>query len=606
MQNLYTDLKKLLQQHQYGVTPEGKLLKNNIIENALKLDAALIKLLLTVPTLKAHFFETADDILVFDKIKFQRFVMNKQFLPDSYTAYKNKIGLTTNTDDYLTESKEIVLAWPYKDCVLEGGQTKEDDKRNETFWNETLAPDQIDRLLAPKTLTNFKQHTPQGQQTPTQISLNSNLLIKGNNLLVLHSLLPTYQGKVKLIYIDPPYNTGNDGFNYNDSFNHSTWLTFMKNRLEIAKKLLSDDGVILIQITDKEQHYLRVLMDEIFKKDNFVEQIIWKKRGGAPNDKIISPNHNHILLFAKNERAVFSLKHLFGEKNELKGFDLSDEKGNYKLVPVDGPGGEKKANPYYEFLGVLGYWRFSKERMHRMYSEGLIIKKGNGLYQKYYEEKAESSRKTVTTWWDNGFLTSSATTDLKKMMDSDIFSNPKNVNLLKHIINLWARDSGDIILDFFAGSGTTAQAVLDLNKEDGGNRRFIVCEQMDYIETVTKARICKVIENNQAGNFIYCELLMHNQKFVEQIQNAQTTPNLAIIWAAMQQQAFLSYRINPKDIDIKDKDFEAMTFEQQQRFLLALLDKNMLYVPYSEIDDTDWQVPELDKQLNKQFYKSTN
>lgn len=605
MQNLYTELKQLLQHDERFLTPDGKLLKNHIVEKALQLDAPLIKLLLTHTALKAHFFETIDELLVFDKIKFQRFVMNKQFLPDSYTQYKNKIGLVTAQDnDYLTESREVVLAWPYKDCVLEGGQTKDDDRRNETFWNETLAPDQIDRLLTPKVLTNFKQYTPQGeQQIPTQIDTNtSNLLIKGNNLLVLHSLLPAYQGKVKLIYIDPPYNTGKDSFNYNDSFNHSTWLTFMKNRLEIARKLLSEEGVIFVSLDDKEAHYCKILMDGIFGRENFIADICHKARGSVSNDKIISPNHNHILLFAKNERTIFTQKHLFGEKNELKGFDLIDKNGNYKLVPVDGPGGEKKANPYYEFLGVLGYWRFSRERMQRMYEEGLIIKKGNGLYQKYYEEKAQSSRKTVTTWWDSGFLTSSATTELKKLMNEEVFSNPKNINLLKSIIDLWVRNENDIVLDFFAGSGTTAQAVLDLNKEDGGDRKFIVCEQMDYIETVTKARICKVMENNQAGSFIYCELMPHNQHYIDQITAAQSTEQLASIWAAMQERAFLSYRVNAKSIHLSDAEFTSLSFTEQQSMLLSLLDKNMLYVPYSEIDDLDWNIDEADKALNKQFY----
>ena len=173
-------------------------------------------------------------MLVFDKVAFQSFVSNKQFLPDSYTAFKNKIGLTAN-HEYLTESKEVVLAWPYKDCVLEGGQTKEDQKRNEIFWNETLAPDEIDRLFAPKALTNFKKYDKDGEQEVENINLGDNLIIKGNNLLALHSLKKQYAGKVKLIYIDPPYNTGSDGFGYNDSFNHSTWLTFMRNRLGLLR-----------------------------------------------------------------------------------------------------------------------------------------------------------------------------------------------------------------------------------------------------------------------------------------------------------------------------------------------------------------------------------
>ena len=186
------------------------------------------------------------------------------------------------------------MAYPYKDCMLEGGQTKEEQKRSEIFWNETLAPDDIDRLKEPKAFSNVKRYDTEGvQEKVTDLSINDNYIIKGNNLLALYSLLPVYRGKVKLIYIDPPYNTLGDAntFLYNNTFNHSTWLTFMKDRLKIAKELLSENGVIMIQMTDIEQHYLRILMDEIFKKENFIEQIIWKKRGGAPNDKIIGAIH---------------------------------------------------------------------------------------------------------------------------------------------------------------------------------------------------------------------------------------------------------------------------------------------------------------------------
>lgn len=272
MQNLLKDLTELLSKDE-RIFSEGKLLKNKVIELALKMDADLIKHLLKSEPIKKHFFTEIEAILVFDKIKFQKFVSNKEFLPDSYTAFKNKIGLVNEVGDYLSESKQVVLAWPYKDCVLEGGQTKEDQKRNEIFWNETLAPDEIDRLLAPKVLTNFKKYDKDGEHElkgKEEIDFaKENLIIKGNNLLALHSLYKLFAGKVKLIYIDPPYNTGSDSFKYNDTFNHSTWLTFMRNRLEIAKKLLNSEGVLFIQCDDNEQAHLKVLLDTIFR-DNYL------------------------------------------------------------------------------------------------------------------------------------------------------------------------------------------------------------------------------------------------------------------------------------------------------------------------------------------------
>jgi adenine-specific DNA-methyltransferase len=203
-----------------------------------------------------------------------------------------------------------VLAWPYKDCVLEGGQTKEDSKRDEVFWNITLTPDDIDRLLDPKVLTNFRRIDADGEHAVTEIVDSDNLIIKGNNLLALHSLLPRFRGRVKLIYIDPPYNTGNDSFKYNDRFNHSTWLTFMRNRLEIACKLLRKDGSIWINIDDDEAHYLKVLCDDIFGRENFVTTVSGKKKVSPSNDATwFSNDHDYLLIYARN-KVVWQLNRL--------------------------------------------------------------------------------------------------------------------------------------------------------------------------------------------------------------------------------------------------------------------------------------------------------
>ncbi|NMP94190.1 DNA methyltransferase, partial [Salmonella enterica] len=164
----------------------------------------------------------------------------------------------------------------------------------------------------------------------------------------------------------------------------------------------------------------------------------------------------------------------------------------YKLVPVDGPGGEKKGNPYYEFLGVAGYWRYSKETMIEKYKAGLIVKTGNNLQQKYYQKDAEKKKKTITTWWDDNFLTSSATSDLKKLFGEKIFDNPKNENLLKRIIE-FSTEKGDIVLDYHLGSGTTAATAHKMN------RQYIGIEQMDYIETIAVERLKKVIDGEQGG-----------------------------------------------------------------------------------------------------------
>ena len=188
MQNLQNELINILQ-HEDALVVDGQLNKNKIVEMALQVNPKLIKYLIKHDTFKTHFFIDVEGVLVFDKIKFQRFVNNKSFLPDSYTTFKNKIGLTINdgtTDNYISTKNDVVLAWPHKDCVLEGGQTKEDQKRNEIFWNETLAPDEIDRLLDPKVFTNWKKYDQQGEHEVTEISDNDNLLIKGNNYYLFH------------------------------------------------------------------------------------------------------------------------------------------------------------------------------------------------------------------------------------------------------------------------------------------------------------------------------------------------------------------------------------------------------------------------------------
>ncbi|HYX07947.1 MAG TPA: site-specific DNA-methyltransferase, partial [Bacteroidales bacterium] len=194
MHTLLDELKETLQQDE-RLFIDGQLAKNKIVELALKLDKDLLKLLLGNNQLKEHFFQDVDGTYVFDKQKFQKFISNKQFLPDSYTAFKNKIGLSGDGENYFIKSNDVSLIWPYKDCVLEGGQTKEDSKRNEIFWNETLAPDQIDRLLDPKALTNFKTFDEKGQHETDAFSINDNYVIKGNNLLALHSLKKVYSGK---------------------------------------------------------------------------------------------------------------------------------------------------------------------------------------------------------------------------------------------------------------------------------------------------------------------------------------------------------------------------------------------------------------------------
>lgn len=367
-----------------------------------------------------------------------------------------------------------------------------------------------------------------------------NLYIEGDNLEVLKLLQETYLGKVKMIYIDPPYNTGND-FVYADDFAedsagyiarsgqydeegnrlvqntesngrfHTDWLNMLYPRLRIARDLLSEDGAIFISIGDDEEANLIKICDEIFGEKNFIVSICHKSRASVSNDRIISENHNHIVFYAKNMELLFSHKDEIGDDPDLTGFNHEDENGKYKLTPVDGPGGAKKGNPFYEFLGIQGYWRYSKETMQKKYDAGLIVRSQNSLLQKYYLKQAMNSRKTLTTWWDSDFLTSTATSELAKLMGAKCFDNPKNISLLLRIIKMIAFfDKDAIILDFFSGSATTAHAVMQLNAEDGGHRKFImvqlpeVCDEKSEAYKAGYHTICEIGEERirRAGKLI--------------------------------------------------------------------------------------------------------
>lgn len=674
MQDLYKELILLLEQDQ-ALIIDDKLNKGLIIDRALKLDATLIKLLLSHANIKKLFFVDIEGILVFDKVAFQRFVSTKMFLPDSYTQYKNKIGLSTDNDHYISDSREVVLVWPHKDCVLEGGQTKEDAKRNEIFYNTTLAPDEIDVLTAPKVLTNWKRFNKDGESIPDKISKADNLIIKGNNYLSINSLKARYTGQIKLVYIDPPYNTSSTAstFAYNNSFNHSTWLTFMKNRIEVAKQLLKNDGVICIAIDDEEYAHLKVLSDEIFGRENYMGTIIVQSNPrGRTINSFFATCHEYALVYGKNAIQA-TVNNLALSTEQIDNFGESDDDGKYRFLPfrrsggtstpeerpnsefsiyyskssdkIIAVGGERKGNHeelytpkeiltlnskeeivknvpeqflsnfLEDIVEILPIDILGKRRVWRWSDRIAILKsaKNNEFkvvfdkdkYTIQLKDRIKEGRKPKTIWTDSKYdASANGTMLIKKMFDGEkLFSYPKSLYTVKDTIQILTNlDSDDIVLDFFGGSGTTAQAVLDLNKEDEGNRRFILCEQMDYINLVTAPRVKKVIETNQEGSFIYAELMQCNQNYIDQIQEATTTKQLLKIWEQIQETAFISYKVLPENINKEINDFGNLSFEEQQSFLVEVLDKNLLYVNKSEINDARHNVSEADKEMNKNFY----
>jgi len=603
---------------------DGKLAKNKIVELALNLDPTLLKILLNNEQLKDYFFTDVEGVLIFDKVAFQRFVNNKSFLPDSFTQFKNKIGLSAD-NHYLADTNDIVLSWPYKDCVLEGGQTEDDEKRSEVFWNETLAPEQVDCLLTPKVLTNFERHDADGAHEVNHIGLDDNLIIKGNNLLALHSLKKRYAGKLKLIYIDPPYNTGSDSFGYNDNFNHSTWLTFIKNRLEVAKELLSDDGSIWINIDDVEAHYLKVLCDGIFDRSNFVGNVVWEKVYTPKNNgRAISSDHDHILIYAKSEQWFSNGWNLVPRSEEQKGRFTNtdnDPNGPWRTYPMDvrTENGAKREKYRYEVILPSGrkvkpatgrHWALPLESFEKSRANNEIYfgKTGDAMPTTKVYLKDAKQGVIARSWWPYKEVggNQDAKREILSLLGDSGFITPKPEKLLERIIQI-GTNKGDFVLDFFAGSGTTASVAHKMG------RKFITCEQMDYVNDVTRTRLIKVLEGEQGGvsknvkwqgggSFVYIELAECASKYINRIEAAKTTNNLIDIWDELKTSNNLSYKIKPSLIDNKISDFSQLSLEEQKQFLIEIIDKNQLYVNFSDIDDETNGISEQDKKLNQQFY----
>jgi len=586
MQNLMDDLLKLLKKDERLVSQDGLLLKNQAQELARKNDPALIKLLLSDKAIKQHFFFEVEKTLIFDKERFVRFVSNKQFLQDSYTAFKNKIGLTSG-EEYLSECKEVVLTWPYKDCVLEGGMTKEDQKRDEIFYNETLAPDDINRLLDPKVFTNFKridkkgEHKLDGFKRDEKGIIKDNLIIKGNNLLALASLKKEFAGKVRLVYIDPPYNTDNT-FAYNDSFNHSTWLVFMRNRLELAKQLLASDGSIYVNIDYNEVHYLKILMDEVFGRNNFQREIIWRI-GWLSGYKTIAKNyirnHDTILFYTKDPNNFIFNKAYNTKKDFIDRFNADNKK---------------------EILEKLEQLKLNKKDREDFF----VYISEVGLPEKYPLEDTWNS--SIYDKLNSIAVVSYSGEKVSKMLGVDEIKGQKSEKLLQRIIEV-STNEGDIVLDYHIGTGTTCAVAHKLN------RQYIGIEQMDYIENTAVARLKEVLKGESAGiskdvnwqgggDFVYMELYKWNEGWIEKIKKAKTGKELSDLWDEMKESAFLSYKVDPKIVDANAKEFADLGIVDQKKFLVECLDKNQLYINLSEIEDKEYGVSKEDKALNKGFY----
>lgn len=542
------ELEKVLKADERFIGEDNQIIKTKVSDAARGMDGLLIKSLLQNELLRDSFFTEVDDVYVFDKVKFIWVLESKEFLPDSYTLYKNKIGLVDNQNNLISQKQDVTLVWPYKDCVLEGGQTKEDQKREEIFYNETLAPDEVNRLLAPKVLGNAKRYDINGIEEVVEFDKNDNLIIKGNNLLGLTSLLEKYESQIQLIYIDPPFNTEKDYFEYNDRFNHSTWLTFMKNRLVIAKRLLKQDGSILVHLDFNESHYAKVLLDEVFGNECFKNNIVWCYTGPSGTTSFLPRKHDDILFYGNSENIKFNqpyVKHKSGVHNTGQVFGKTESSDDFK-------------------------------------------------------EKAEEQGKKLEDWWDDIYSTDRYRSEL---LD---FSGQKPEKLLRRIIEM-TTDEGDIVLDYHLGSGTTAAVAHKLGRRYIGIEQMegqidIELDRLQKVIDGYEFGISKDVNWQGGGSFVYCELIEDNQSLIDELEKAHDSDLVKAILDIATKNGKIIPAVLPSDLKRTEEEFKSLSLDEQKKAVLELLDKNKLYFNLSDVDDEDANVSEADKAFTKSFY----
>lgn len=657
---------------------DGEISYTHLIDLARKLDEEIINKLLQDSETKNHFFKNISGNYNFLFDKFERFI-NSELLDNSYTSFKNRIGLTVE-NKFIKDSKDIVLNFPYKDCYLEGGQTKDDGeeeyyykdkeeiksqkrKRKEIFFNEYIAYDEIDSLLSKKALCNFKRFTKNGIEEVKKFSrdnsgvIKDNLIIKGNNLLALHSLYGEFKGKVKLIYIDPPYNTGNDTFSYNDNFNHSSWLVFMKNRLEIAKELLRDDGVIFIQCDDNEQAYLKVLMDEIFERKNFITTLHVElsttqgmKIASAKKGNIVK-NGEFILVYAKNIISHSFINLLYASKQWDEHYNIYIDpktkkrdtllnflKPTYKDISKDKIIDmyensndfrdfihKNSDNIYQEHNAEINF-NFTKEQKIKLdngeiieYGDYLIFKNSNNKIRQFlrlseaigytddFDEKFRL-RKIRGDWW-SGYYKDMG--NVNKQGDIIFKKGKKPERLIKDILKITTNE-GDLILDFFAGSGTTLAVAHKMKRQYIGveqiEKHFDICvERLKKVIEGERGGISKTVNWEGGGEFISFELAKYNEIIKEKIINAKDYEEIKNYFAEILDKFFLRYNLNIKEFEekiIESEEFKKLDLKKQKDIFISLLDPNQIYINYSNMEDKIYKLNKKDIYLTREFYKN--
>lgn len=649
---LYLHLLEQLKCEPNFVTDNGELKKWVVAEAARAYSADVISLLLKDELLRSAFFVNVNGTEVFKLDKFLLFVEQKNFLNDGYTQFTQKVGLKIG-GKFLNQRSEVELVFPHKDCVLEGGQTKEDQKRQEIFFNEVLAQDEITQLLEPKVLTSGKRYDSEGEHPlegfarDAEINekrglpkdtITDNLIIKGNNLLALHTLKREFAGKVKLIYIDPPYyfrnNPATDTFRYNSNFHLSTWLVFMKDRLKTAKSLLMDGGTIWISMGDDGMHYLKMIADDVFGRDLFVGTLPRRTRNGKSDVPFnFSQDFDWLLVYTN----VLDNNDVVGRTVERTYYETDDYPGDpWRLADLTSQQpASKRPNSYFTMIdpktgkqypaSEKRTWALTKDTFQHYYDIGYIVfpddydfLKITKPYARKFKREDDAKGKLSAVISDiqiQDFLkallydckNAEGNNEIDDLFGRDEFDYAKPENLIKTIIDVTTKEK-DIVLDFFSGSGTTAAVAHKLN------RQYIACEQIDHQMELNIDRLNQVIEGDDVGisedvdwqgggSFVYLELKKYNQVFIDEIESATKTEELLTVWEKMKQKAFFRFNVDMQKFDEGIDEFKALTLDQQKDCLLKMLDLNQLYVNRSDMGDETAKVTEEEKRITMNFYQ---
>ena len=645
----------------------GKLKRTRIIEDLDAYDEVLMTALLSDPLIRQTYTKKLAGVEIFEVNQFIQMLEFKDYWEDSYTKYSNKIGLTAG-GKFIDESEDVVLDFPFKDTVLKAGMSKEDLDKGETadepFLNEVIAKPEIDELLEPKVFVNAKRYDVDGEHETDSFTDNDNLIIKGNNLIALHSLKKRYAGKVKLIYLDPPYNTGNDSFEYNDHFNHASWLIFMKNRLEIMKQLLSqDNGIICVQCDDNEQAYLKVLMDELFGRESFMSTITVQMSQPTgfkmkhvdvrlPKLKefilVYKMNPNSHINVVKKQKSKWDSEYkniLLGISkeemhfiNEVRTNNARNDEDIDRVTSILKKATYTSLSEFFKKNDIENNLQFLYDNAWRIFQTVSMPSQNNKKIALESRDKLNQTLFPIITpqnemYLIKGDFDESVTKPRMKMIFAnnylmvnvcDLWTDIKTTGLdnegvvklsngkkpealMGRIIKMFSNEN-DIVLDAFAGTGSTAAVSLKLK------RKFITLEQLNNHINLAKKRLKSVILGEASGiskdvnwqgggSFVYAELMEKNSGFVRDVEKAANTTELLAVFDRMKNTADFDFRVDLDKFETELNTFESLA--DQKRELLRILDKNQLYYNYANIDDANVRdlIADHDYKFNQNFYR---